>query len=44
QETSIIFGMPESAIATGKVDEVVPLYDIGPRIVRRCAGDMLKRA
>ncbi len=44
QETSIIFGMPESAIATGKVDEVVPLYDIGPRIVRRCAGEILKRA
>lgn len=36
EDTSIVFGMPESAIATGKVDEIVPLHDIGSRIVKRC--------
>ena len=44
EETSIVFGMPESAIATGAVDEVVPLYDIGPKIVKVCATGLLKRA
>ena len=36
EETSIVFGMPESAIATGMVDEVAPLYKIGSRIVKGC--------
>ncbi len=44
EETSIVFGMPESAIATGAVDEVAPLYDIGPKIVKGCATGLLKRA
>jgi len=44
EETSIVFGMPESAIATGAVDEVVPLYDIGSKIVKVCATGLLKRA
>ncbi|MBI3755579.1 MAG: chemotaxis response regulator protein-glutamate methylesterase [Deltaproteobacteria bacterium] len=44
EETSIVFGMPESAIATGVVDEVVPLYDIGEKIVKGCVTGLLKRA
>ncbi|MBI3754751.1 MAG: response regulator [Deltaproteobacteria bacterium] len=40
EETSIVFGMPESAITTGKIDEVVPLYDIGMAIVKRCIADL----
>lgn len=43
EETSIVFGMPESAIATGVVDEVVPLYDIGEKIVKGCITGLLKR-
>jgi len=34
EETSLIFGMPKSAIELGVVDEVVPLYDIPNRIVK----------
>lgn len=44
EETSIVFGMPESAIATGAVDEVLPLYDIGAKIVKGCVTGLLKRA
>lgn len=44
EETSIVFGMPESAIATGMVDAVIPLYDIGQRIVKACETGLLKRA
>lgn len=44
EETSIVFGMPESAIATGMVDEVVPLYNIGAKIVKGCVTGLLKRA
>ncbi len=44
EETSIVFGMPESAIATGAVDEVVPLYDIGAKIAKGCMTGLLKRA
>lgn len=44
EETSIVFGMPESAIATGMVDEVVPLYNIGSRIVKGCITGLAKRA
>ena len=44
EETSIVFGMPESAIVTGVVDEVAPLYDIGPKIVKGCTTGLLKRA
>jgi len=34
EETSLIFGMPKSAIELGVVDEVVPIYDIPTRIVK----------
>lgn len=34
EETSLIFGMPKSAIDLGVVDEVVPIYDIPTRIVK----------
>ncbi len=34
RETSLIFSMPEAAISTGLVDEVLPLYAIGERIVK----------
>lgn len=44
EETSIVFGMPEAAITTGMVDEITPLYDIGPLIAKRCIAGMLKRA
>ena len=33
-ETAVIFGMPQEAIATGAVDEVVPLPNIPERIAR----------
>ncbi|MBE0599184.1 MAG: chemotaxis response regulator protein-glutamate methylesterase [Desulfuromonadales bacterium] len=36
EETSVVFGMPKEAIATGKVDKVLPLPLIGREILRRC--------
>lgn len=33
EESSIVYDMPESAIAVGVVDEVVPLWNISDRIV-----------
>ncbi len=36
EETSVVFGMPKEAIATGKVDKVVPLPLISREILRRC--------
>lgn len=36
EESSVVFGMPKEAIATGKVDKVVPLPLIGREILRRC--------
>jgi two-component system chemotaxis response regulator CheB len=33
-ETAVIFGMPQEAIATGAVDDVVPLPNIPERIAR----------
>ena len=36
EETSIVFGMPKEAIATGRVDKIVPLPGIGSEILRRC--------
>ena len=35
-ETAVIFGMPQEAIATGAVDDVVPLPNI-PRLIARFA-------
>jgi two-component system chemotaxis response regulator CheB len=34
EETAIIFGMPEAAIRTGEVDEVVALDAVGEAIER----------
>jgi len=36
EETSVVFGMPKEAIATGKVDKVVPLPRICNEILWRC--------
>jgi len=36
EETSVVFGMPKEAIATGKVDKVLPLPEIGGEILKRC--------
>jgi len=36
EETSVVFGMPKEAIATGKVDRVVPLPHVCSEIMRRC--------
>ena len=37
EETSVIFGMPREAIATGAVDMVLPLEEIAAKISYRCA-------
>ena len=36
EESSIVFGMPKEAIATGKVDKVLPLSLMAGEILRRC--------
>jgi two-component system, chemotaxis family, protein-glutamate methylesterase/glutaminase len=36
EETSVVFGMPKEAIATGLVDEIVPLPKMCQEILRRC--------
>ncbi len=36
EETSVVFGMPKEAIATGKIDKVMPLPLICSEIMRRC--------
>lgn len=36
EETSVVFGMPKEAIATGKVDKVVALPQVCGEILRRC--------
>ncbi|TYP00137.1 two-component system chemotaxis response regulator CheB [Geothermobacter ehrlichii] len=36
EETSVVFGMPKEAIATGSIDRVVPLNGICREIFRRC--------
>jgi two-component system chemotaxis response regulator CheB len=38
EETAVIFGMPEEAIRIGAVDEVIPLPQIAPAILRRVRG------
>lgn len=35
EDSCVVFGMPREAIATGHVDAVLPLADIGAEIVRR---------
>jgi two-component system chemotaxis response regulator CheB len=32
EETAVVFGMPQEAIATGKVKRVLPLGEIGPAL------------
>ena len=36
EESCVVFGMPKEAIATGKVDAVVPLAMMSREILRRC--------
>ena len=36
EESSVVFGMPKEAIATGKVDRVVPLPGVCDQILRFC--------
>lgn len=34
EETCVVFGMPKEAIATGKVDKILPLQEISPFLVK----------
>ncbi len=36
EESSVVFGMPKEAIATGMVDKIVPLPKLCTEILRRC--------
>jgi len=36
EESSVVFGMPKEAIATGRVDKVLPLSLLPYEILRRC--------
>jgi two-component system chemotaxis response regulator CheB len=36
ESSSVVFGMPKEAIATGKVDKIVPLPQMGGAILHRC--------
>ncbi len=36
EESSVVFGMPKEAIATGKVDKIVPLPEVCDHILRFC--------
>jgi two-component system chemotaxis response regulator CheB len=36
EETSVVFGMPKEAIATGKVDKTLPLPHMAAEILNRC--------
>lgn len=36
EESAVIFGMPRAAIATGKVDAIVPLEKVAGEILARC--------
>jgi two-component system chemotaxis response regulator CheB len=38
EETSVVYGMPRAAVATGVVDRVLPLTEIGEAIVAACGG------
>ena len=38
QQTSVVWGMPGAAVATGVVDKVLPLQDIGPALSRAATG------
>jgi chemotaxis response regulator CheB len=35
EKTSVVYGMPAAAIGLGGVDEILPLKDIAPAIMRR---------
>ncbi|PLX93358.1 MAG: chemotaxis response regulator protein-glutamate methylesterase [Desulfuromonas sp.] len=37
EESSVVFGMPKEAIATGQVDKVLALSRMAPEILRRCS-------
>ncbi len=42
EESCVVFGMPKEAIATGKVDTIVPLPLMCREILRRCRSHRLK--
>ncbi|MHB8763869.1 MAG: chemotaxis protein CheB [Deferrisomatales bacterium] len=42
QETAAIFGMPREAVATGCVDEVLPLPEIAVRLIRVANGEPVR--
>ncbi len=35
KKTSVVYGMPKSAIATGKIDKILPLQNIADEIIRK---------
>jgi two-component system chemotaxis response regulator CheB len=37
EDSCVVFGMPKEAIATGGVDEVLPLKDLGAKVLERVA-------
>jgi len=37
EESAVIFGMPQEAIKTGSVDQVLPLPRMAEEILRRCS-------
>lgn len=39
EETCVVFGMPKSAVATGMVDEVMPLHNIAGALNEICKGE-----
>ena len=39
EETCVVFGMPKSAIATGIVDEIIPLYNIAGALNEICKSE-----
>jgi two-component system chemotaxis response regulator CheB len=36
EETSVVYGMPRAAVATGLVDRIIPLHHVAHEIVSKC--------
>jgi two-component system chemotaxis response regulator CheB len=41
EATSVVWGMPGAVAATGQADQILPLAELGPAIVRRVAASHL---